>query len=125
MNTQIVLTLGDVGKFVLWGALVAILLYLIFILRRVYVAIRDLTTVVNENRANIDAILDAAPGITQNVERISGSIAEDIAAFDGTVGNLARLTEKLTSLKNLKETLTREKPPKNDNRLVIDDEDDI
>lgn len=122
MNTQIVLTLGDVGKFVLWGALVAILLYLVFILRRIYIAVKELTAVVNENRENIDAILDAAPGITQNVEKISGSIADDIAAFDNTVSNVARLTEKVTNLKHLKETLTPDKGTKNDNQLVIDDE---
>jgi uncharacterized protein YoxC len=122
MNTQIVLTLGDVGKFVIWGALVAILLYLVFILRRIYIAIKDLTTVVNENRENIDAILNAAPGITKSVEKISGSIADDIAAFDGTVGNVAKIAEKVTSLKNIKETLSKEKPPKNDNQIVIEDD---
>jgi uncharacterized protein YoxC len=121
MNTQIVLTLGDVGKVVLWAALVAILLYLIFILRRIYIAVKDLTSVVEENRESIDEIIAAAPGITKNFERISGDLANDVAAFNNTVSNVAGITERVTSIKNLKETLSKKKK-QNDNDIVLDDE---
>ncbi|MBN2259036.1 MAG: hypothetical protein JW702_00675 [Clostridiales bacterium] len=108
MNTQIVFTLSDIGKFALWAAFLVILLYFIFILRRIYIALKDLTKVVEENRTQIDSILKSAPGITKNFEQISKDLSSDISAFNGTVSNLASITEKITSIKNLKEKFSKE-----------------
>ena len=122
MDTQIIFALSDVGKFILWGAFLAILLYLVFILRRIYIAIKDLTKVVDDNRANIDEILDSAPAITKNFERISKNLADDVSAFNGTVSNVAGFTEKITSMKNLKDKFSKEKETqKNSNNIVIED----
>lgn len=123
MNTQIIFTLSDVGKFLLWGAFLTILLYLVFILRRIYIAIKDLTKVVDENRTNIDTVLDSAPSITKNFERISKDLADDVSAFNGTVSNISGITEKLTSMKNIKGKFAKEKETqKNSNNIVIEDE---
>lgn len=122
MNTQIVFTLSDVGKFLLWGSFLVILLYLIFILRRIYLAIKNLTVVVEENRENIDEILNTVPGITKNFEKISGDLAEDISAFNGTVSNIAGIAEKVTSIKNIKSNFVKEKEPSKGSSIVLEDE---
>lgn len=122
MNTQIVFTLADVGKFLLWGSFLVILLYLIFILRRIYLAIKNLTVVVEENRENIDEILNTFPGITKNFEKISGDLAEDVAAFNGTVSNIAGIAEKVTSIKNLKSNFVKEKESVKGSSIVLEDE---
>lgn len=122
MNTQIVFTLSDVGKFLLWGSFLVILLYLIFILRRIYLAIKNLTVVVEENRENIDEILNTVPGITKNFEKISGDLAEDVSAFNGTVSNIAGIAEKVTSIKNIKSNFVKEKEPTKSSNIVLEDE---
>jgi len=112
MNTQIIITLSDFGRMVLWIAFFVILLYIIFILRKIYISIKDFSKVVEGNRENIDEILDSAPGITKNLENISSNLASDIAAFNGTVSNISSITEKITSIKNIKNTLSKEKDEK-------------
>lgn len=109
MNTQIIITLSDFGRMILWAAFFVILLYMIFILRKIYISIKDFSKVVQENRNNIDKILDSAPGITKNLENISADLASDVAAFNGTVSNISSITEKITSIKNIKNVLSKEK----------------
>ncbi|MEA3422893.1 MAG: hypothetical protein U9Q80_03675, partial [Bacillota bacterium] len=75
MNSQIIFTLNDIGKFVLWAAFLVILIYLVFILRQIYVAIKSLTKVVDDNRSQIDETLKSAPGITKNFEKISKNLS--------------------------------------------------
>lgn len=96
MNTQIVFTLKDLGMFVLWGLVVAVLVYLLLILIRFYKSFKELMAIVDENRENINKVLDEAPGITKNVNQISDEAAHFMSAFRGTVDNVADTSEAVT-----------------------------
>ncbi|MCK5764035.1 MAG: hypothetical protein KAH05_07940, partial [Clostridiales bacterium] len=78
------------------------------ILRQIYVAIKSLTKVVDDNRAQIDKTLKNAPGITKNFEKISENLSKDVEAFNGTVSNLASISEKLTNVKNIKDKFSKD-----------------
>lgn len=96
MNTQIVFTLKDLGMFVLWGLLVAVLIYILLILVRFYRSFKQIMAIVDENRQNINQVLDEAPGITKNVNQISEEAAHFMSAFHGTVDNVAQTSESVT-----------------------------
>lgn len=96
MNSQIVFSLKDLGMFVLWGLLVAVLIYVLLILIRFYRSFKDIMAIVDENRENINQVLDEAPGITKNVNQISGEVSHFMEAFHGTIDNVADTSESVT-----------------------------
>lgn len=96
MNTTITFTLADLGKFALWAALLVILVYIILILKRVHSSIKIVNNLVEDNRDNIDQVLDEAPELTKNVKDITTEVAHDTQAFRGTIDNIAEMTEFFT-----------------------------
>lgn len=96
MNSQIVFSLKDLGMFVLWGLLVAVLIYVLLILIRFYRSFKDIMAIVDENRENINQVLDEAPAITKNVNQISGEVSHFMEAFHGTIDNVADTSESVT-----------------------------
>lgn len=96
MNSQIVFTLKDLGMFALWGLLVAVLIYILLILIRFYRSFKEIMAIVDENRDNINQVLDEAPGITKNVNQISEEVSHFMSAFHGTVDNVAETSEAVT-----------------------------
>ena len=96
MNSEIVFTLKDLGMFVLWGLLVAVLIYILLILVRFYRSFKELMAIVDDNRQNIDKVLDEAPGISQNINQISGEVSHIMTSFHGTIDNVAETSEAVT-----------------------------
>ncbi len=96
MNTQITFTLSDLGMFVLWGLIVAVLVYVLLILIRFYKSFKEVMAIVDDNRENINKVLDEAPDITKNVTQISDEAAHFMSAFHGTVDNIAETTETVS-----------------------------
>ena len=96
MNSEIVFTLKDLGMFVLWGLLVAVLIYILLILVRFYRSFKEVMAIVDDNRENINQVLDEAPGITKNVNQISEEVSHIMTAFHGTVDNVAETSEEVT-----------------------------
>lgn len=96
MNSQIVFSLKDLGMFLLWGLLVAVLIYVLLILIRFYRSFKDIMAIVDENRENINQVLDEAPAITKNVNQISGEVSHFMEAFHGTIDNVADTSESVT-----------------------------
>ena len=96
MNSQIVFSLKDLGMFVLWGLLVAVLIYVLLILIRFYRSFKEIMAIVDENRENINQELDEAPAITKNVNQISGEVSHFMEAFHGTIDNVADTSEAVT-----------------------------
>lgn len=96
MNSEIVFTLKDLGMFVLWGLLVAVLIYILLILVRFYRSFKEVMAIVDENRQNINQVLDEAPGITKNVNQISEEVSHIMTAFHGTIDNVAETSEEVT-----------------------------
>ncbi len=52
--------------------------------------------IVDEKRPEIDAVIDELPGITQNVNTISGEVAHGMEAFHQSVENLAETSDNVT-----------------------------
>lgn len=96
MNSEIVLSVKDLLLFVLWGLLVIIFTYLILILYRAFKIVKTVNKVVDENKPNINQTLNVIPDLAKNVELITGEFAHDVAAFRGTVDNIAETSESVT-----------------------------
>jgi methyl-accepting chemotaxis protein len=96
MNLQIVFTLKDLGLLVLWGLIVVVLVYILLILIRFYRSFKEIMAIIDENRQNINQVLDEAPGITKNVNQISGEVSHFMEAFHGSVDNVAETSESVT-----------------------------
>lgn len=96
MNSEIVFTLKDLGMFVVWGLLVAVLIFILLILVRFYRSFKELMAIVDDNRQNIDKVLDEAPGISQNINQISGEVSHIMSSFHGTIDNVAETSEAVT-----------------------------
>lgn len=82
---------------VLWALLVAILIFILLVLIRFYRSFKDIMKIVDDHRANIDKVLEEAPGITKNVNQISDEVNTTLKAFHGTIQNVAETTENVTS----------------------------
>ena len=93
---NISLTFKDIGMFVLWVLLSGVLLYILMILIRFYKSFKDIMKIVDDKRPEIDAVIDELPGITQNVNAISGEVAHVSKAFHNTVDNLAETSDNVT-----------------------------
>lgn len=96
MNSQISFTLGDLGMLVLWALAVVVLVLLTLVLYKAYKFIKNATEIVEENRNNIDKVIDEAPGLTSNVNVILGEVAHGTKAFRSTVDNVAETADTIT-----------------------------
>jgi uncharacterized protein YoxC len=73
---QIVLTLS-----IILGA--AVLGYLILILSRIAVTVRNINNILETNKDNIDNTMNSLPGIVANVNEITGSVRKKTDMLDG------------------------------------------
>ncbi len=96
MNSEIVFSLKDLGMLVIWGLVVAVLIYILMILIRFYRSFKEVMAIVDDNRKNIDQVLDEAPGISQNINQISGEVSHIMSSFHGTIDNVAETSEAVT-----------------------------
>lgn len=100
MGSTMVFTFKDLLLLVLWGALVTLLVYLILVVKRAYMIIKQINKLVDENRPHIDATLQVVPQLTKNIDEISEEVAHDIKAFRSTVDNIAETTASVTGTIN-------------------------
>lgn len=100
MDNVLVFSLKDLLMFVLWGALVTLLVYLILIFRRALLTMKQINQMVEEQRQNIDATMAIVPDLTKNINTITEEAAHDIQAFRSSVDNIAETTNAVTSTLN-------------------------
>lgn len=93
---NISLTFKDIGMFVLWALLTSVLIYILMILIRFYRTFRKVTGILDEKSPEIDAIIGELPGITQNVNVITGEVAHGMEAFHQSVDNIAETSDNVT-----------------------------
>lgn len=96
MSSQIIFSFKDLLFFILWGCLVGVFIYIILILRRALLVMREVNLLIKKHRTEIDATLEVVPDLVKNVETITGEVAHDVKAFRGTVENIAETTEAVT-----------------------------
>lgn len=97
MPTTITFTFQDLLLFVLWGLVVTVFVLLIRILLKALKIVKEIQLTVSENRAHIDKTIEFVPKISDHVEKISGELAHDIAAFRPTVDNIAETSQNVTA----------------------------
>ena len=107
MDTIITFTLKDLLLCGVYISLIALIVYIIKILIKANISMKAINKIVEENRENIDKILDEAPGISKNANTISEEVAHNIAQFRGTIDNIAETSESVTGVVK-------------DNRTVVD-----
>jgi len=100
MGNQMIFTFKDLLLFVLWGCLVTLLIYLVLILRRALLVMKQVNQIVDGNRKSIDATMDVVPLLTKHLETITDEVAHDVQAFRGTVDNIAETAESVTDTIN-------------------------
>ena len=104
---------------VIWALLVAILIFILLVLIRFYRSFKDIMKIVEDHRANIDKVLEEAPGITKNVNQISDEVNTTLKAFHGTIQNVAETTESVTtSIKDNKDIVANISSVFNTARIV-------
>lgn len=91
MNATI--RLGDLGLLLLMSAFIVLIVYAILMLKNINETLKIIRKLVEDNRENIDQILDQAPSIAANIESISGDLAHDVKAVQGTIDQLAGISE--------------------------------
>lgn len=91
MNTMI--RLGDLGLMLLGTALFILIIYAILFLKNLSDTIKELKTIVVQNRDNIDKVLDQAPSIATNIESMSADLSRDVKAVQGTIDQIVGSTE--------------------------------
>ncbi len=84
---------GDLATLLLGGALLVLITYGIFLLKNLNDTLKVIRKIVEDNRSNIDEILDKAPGIATNIESISSDISHDVRAVQGTIDQIVGTTE--------------------------------
>ncbi len=96
MQSELTSTLRDFIMSAFWiGAIVAIW-YLVLILRKLYLTVKDVSEIIEHNRKNIDQTLNEVPAITKNVQEITTEVAHDVQVFRPTVDNIAETSEAVT-----------------------------
>lgn len=100
MDTVFVFSFKDLLMFILWGALVTLVIYLVLIFRKVLHTVKQVNLLVEEQRKNIDATMAIVPDLTKNINAISEEAAHDIQAFRSTIDNIAETTDSVTSTIN-------------------------
>ncbi len=98
MDTIITFSLKDLLLSGVYISLIALIVYIIKILMKINSSMKSINLIVEENRSNIDKILDEAPGISKNVNSISEEVAHGAAKFRGTVDNIAETSENVTGV---------------------------
>lgn len=98
MNKEsvLVLSLSSIGWFVIWILAAIALVFLILNLRKLYLIVKDIKSILNENSTNINKILDEAPDLVKNIEEITAEVSHGAQAFRGTVDNVAGTSETIT-----------------------------
>lgn len=106
MQSEITFTLKDFGFTVFWTGLTVAIWYVVLILRKVYITIKDVSGIIEENRERIDLIMEEVPQITKNVEEITTEVSHDIQVFRPTVDNIADTSESITDVIKENQSIT-------------------
>lgn len=87
METQIVFSLKELFMAGLLIALIALVIYIILVLREVLLSVKTVRTLVEEKRENIDQILEITPSIMGSVDHITGIAAKSTdSLYHGAMG---------------------------------------
>lgn len=79
-----------------WMALVVAICYIVLILHRAYMTMKDVRGIIADNRRNINLILDEVPQITKNVAEVTTEVSHATQVFRPTVDNIAGSSESIT-----------------------------
>lgn len=91
MNTTIAFTVKDLIIIMACLAAIALLVYLILLLAEVRKTLKTVRTLVEDRRIEIDDLLQRAPSIVQNVDKVTDIVAKGVdGAYQGAVGIVSK-----------------------------------
>lgn len=87
MNTTIAFTMKDLIIILACLAGIAVLVYLVMLLAELRKTLKTVRTLVEERRIEIDDLLQKAPAIVANVDKVTDIVAKGVdGAYQGAVG---------------------------------------
>lgn len=87
MHAQLTVSIWDIILTLLSVAGIAVLIYLFLVLKEAYQTLREVKTLMKERRVEIDELLQKAPSIVGNVDKVTGIVAKGVdGAYNGALG---------------------------------------
>lgn len=91
MNTTIAFTIKDLIIIMACLAGIALLVYLILLLAEVRKSVKTVRLLVEERRVEIDDLLQKAPSIVSNVDKVTDIVAKGVdGAYQGAMGVVSK-----------------------------------
>ena len=84
MNAEFTVGQVIVSLSIILGA--AVVVYIIIILSRLAATVRNINSILETNKENIDNTMNSLPGIVANVNEITGSVRRKTEMLDGIFG---------------------------------------
>lgn len=106
MSSEITFTVKDFGMMLLWAGATVAVWYLVMILHRVYKTVKEVHTLIERNRDQVDATLQHVPEITKNVQEITTEVSHGMQVFRPSVDNIAETSDSVTRAIKDNESIT-------------------
>lgn len=106
MSSEITFTVKDFGMMLLWAGATVAVWYLVMILHRVYKTVKEVHTLIERNRDQVDATLQHVPEITKNVQEITTEVSHVMQVFRPSVDNIAETSDSVTRAIKDNESIT-------------------
>lgn len=106
MSSEITFTVKDFGMMLLWAGSTVAVWYLVMILHRVYKTVKEVHTLIERNRDQVDATLQHVPEITKNVQEITTEVSHGMQVFRPSVDNIAETSDSVTRAIKDNESIT-------------------
>lgn len=95
MNNEIIFTVKDLIMSVLWITIIIFIVYLILILKELFMSVRMVRLKLKEKNEEIDHIINKAPSIVDSVEKITGIASKTVeGAYKGVSGIVKKYKKK-------------------------------
>lgn len=98
MDVQI--SLGDLGILLLGIAFLTLIIYTILILKNLNDTIKVVKTILQDNKSNVDQVLDQAPSIAESIESISSNLSQNVEDVQEPFRQIVGATEIAASTLN-------------------------
>ncbi len=90
---DITINLNDLGLILLWVALLVLIVYIILVLKRFNETMKEVQSIITNNKENIEKTLSEIPSIAKNVDDITAEVSHDVKAVRGTLDSITEKSE--------------------------------
>ena len=93
---EVAVSVRDIGLFILFAALLYVLIYLGFVLKRLSDLFRDIHTIVRVNEKAVNELLQGAPLVVDNAAFITSTLRGSVEATGQAVPEIIRNVEEIS-----------------------------